>query len=181
MSSLEFITYGDAERVSQNFRITADKATPLAMRGALYEIAGEMMIAEGTMFRSQGRRFGGSWKHLKPDTVRKKGHGRILFTAGSKPKYDYINNNALYRSLTYPNAPYQILNIFGYDLEFGTERPHSWVHQRGSAKRNIPPRPFLAFGRGDRERWNVILRRHLRYAGGANPSGQSSGRGIGLF
>jgi hypothetical protein len=178
MSSVEFIGFGDAERVSANLRLTADKATSIALRGAMYEIAGEMMLAEGVMFRSQGRRFGGSWRHLKEDTIRKKGNARILFTTGSKPKYDYIDNNALYRSLTYPNAPYQILNIRGYDLEFGTNRPYSWVHQYGSAAdRNIPARPFLRFGKGDVDKWNVILRRHLRYAGseGAAP------RGMGLF
>jgi hypothetical protein len=163
MPVYEFFGFEDAFRVADKFQFTAGKAEPLALRPAMYEIAGEMMLAEGVMFRSQGRRFGGSWKHLKPDTVRQKGNTRILFSKGSNPTYGSLGNqNTLYRSLTYPNAPYQILHVLGYDMEFGTERPYAHVHQHGGGN-YVPARPFLRFGIGDRRKWNRIIRRHIRY------------------
>jgi phage gpG-like protein len=162
MAIYELFDFGDARRVSEKFMQASVDAEPIRLRGAMHEIAFDMMRAEQILFRSQGRRGGGSWAHLKEETERKKGNSRILFTSGSKPGYSDPGNNTLYRSLTVTNAPYQVLTIAGYELEFGTDRPYAYVHQVGGGnKGGVPARPFLKFTLFDRKRWLGIVEKHL--------------------
>ena len=97
-------------------------------------IAADMMRATESLIHSHGRRGGGSWARLKPDTVRKKGDTRILYTSGARPGYTQFGDNTLVRSVTEPNAPYQILNVRNSFIEFGTDRPWAEVVARGSSK-----------------------------------------------
>jgi len=152
-------SFGDQQRVAGKFKIAAKEAEPTYLRMALLEIAQNMRLAEDALFRSQGRRGGGSWKQLKDDTVQKKGMSKIMFTEGSRAGYSDLGNNTLYLSLTQEGAPYSVLNIVGYDLEFGTDRPYAELHQTG--KGGMPKREIMRFTPFDRRRWNNILNRHL--------------------
>lgn len=122
----------------------------------------DIMRITDTQFISEGRRGGGSWARLKPDTIRKKGTAEILKTEGARPKYKSLEGeNLLYKSVTVEGAPFQILKFTRNSFEFGTNRPYAFVHQYGSPKRHIPARPFLRVLPPDQERWNRWIMRHL--------------------
>jgi phage gpG-like protein len=131
------------------------------------KIVNDMLRVEKQIFYGQGRRGGGSWQQLAPDTVRKKGVGyqNILRTASAKPGYSKIGDvnsvDTLFRSLTEPGAPYQLLNVTNTTVEFGTDRPYAGAHQYGSWLRFIPARPFLNFLQLDIDRWDAMIGGHL--------------------
>lgn len=131
------------------------------------KIALDMMRTEKIVFRSQGHRGGGSWPQLAEDTLRKKGIGgsNILRTDLAKPGYSKIgaanSSDTLYRSLTVPGAPYQILRTTRDTVSFGTARPFAGAHQDGSWLRSIPARPFMQFIPSDIERWKSMIAEHL--------------------
>jgi phage gpG-like protein len=131
------------------------------------KIALDMMRVEKIVFRSQGRRGGGSWAALAPDTVRKKGIGgyNILRTDLAKPGYSKIggvvSSDTLYRSLTTPGAPYQILRITKDTALLGTDRPYAETQQHGSWLRSIPARPFIQILATDVDRWKGLIAEHL--------------------
>ena|SRR5215831_14423868 len=133
----------------------------------MLRIANDMLRVEKQIFYGQGRRGGGSWAPLAPDTIRKKGVGgaNILRTDLAKPGYSKIGDvnsiDTLYRSMTQKGAPYQILDITNDNVVFGTDRPYAGAHQHGSWLRFIPARPFLNFLPVDIDRWNAIIARHL--------------------
>ena len=133
----------------------------------MVKIARDMMAAERATFYGQGRRGGGSWAPLAPDTIRKKGVGyqNILRTDLANPGYSQIEGHAssdtLFKSLTEPGAAYQILDVTPEAIRFGTTRPYAGAHQYGSWLRFIPKRPFMNFLETDIERWNAMLRRHI--------------------
>jgi phage gpG-like protein len=155
MTFFNITDFGDSERVARKFEATSALARNL--KPIMEEVATDMMRVEGILFRSDGRRGGGSWARLKPDTVRKKGDTQILRTEYAKPGYSSIGGNALYRSLTERDAPYQILHITDYTIEFGTDRPWAGVHEHGSAKRKIPRRPLMKFTAADLNRWSGMV------------------------
>lgn len=140
----------------------ADNTRPVMDR-----IVADMLGVEKRIFSAQGRRGGGSWKELAPDTVRKKGVGyqNILRTRSAKPNYSKIGGaqsiDTLYRSLTEPGAEYQILGVRKNLIRFGTSRPYAGTHQHGSWLRSIPARPFLTFLEADYVRWNRMIAEHL--------------------
>jgi phage gpG-like protein len=70
-------------------------------------------------------------------------------------------DDILEKSLTEPDAPYQVLKIFKDSIHFGTSRPWAGVHQHGSPARNIPRREFMKFTSKDHSRWNDIIARHI--------------------
>lgn len=111
-------------------------------------IAEDMMRVEKAIFSSQGRRGGGSWKGLSDDTARRKDSNIILEDTGT-----------LRRSVTELGAQYQILRISNLGVEFGTDRPWSFVHQFGS--RTTPKREFINFTARDQTRWADMLFNHL--------------------
>jgi phage gpG-like protein len=136
-------------------------------RPVMERIVVDMMRVEKRVFSGQGRRGGGSWPELAPDTVRKKGVGyqNILRTSNANPNYSKIGGaqsiDTLYRSLTQPGAPYQVLGIRNNIIRFGTSRPYAGAHQRGSWLRSIPARPFLTFLEADYVRWTRMIAEHL--------------------
>jgi phage gpG-like protein len=137
-------------------RIVAERLNESGVRAmeiepVMMEIIKDMMRITALNFSSGGRRGGGSWAKLKPDTVkRKKGDARIL-----------RDTDALYRSVTEPDAPYQILKLEPTGFQFGTSRPYAHVHQRGSSAAKIPARPFLRFLLPDEARWRDMLANHI--------------------
>ena len=136
-------------------------------RPVMDRIVVDMLRVEKRIFSAQGRRGGGSWKELAPDTVRKKGVGyqNILRTSNANPGYSKIGGtqsiDTLYRSLTQPGAPYQILGVRNSFIRFGTSRPYAGAHQHGSWLRSIPSRPFLTFLEADYARWTRMIAEHL--------------------
>lgn len=142
--------FGASERTAAIMEEAANKS--INMAPALEEISVEMMLAEEALFRSQGRRGGGSWKRLKESTVKRKGNNKILMGTPDE---------ALFKSLTERDAPYQILNITPTSIEFGTDRPWAASHQSGAPTANIPARPFLRFAPYDYAKWEKILLKYL--------------------
>jgi hypothetical protein len=122
-------------------------------RVVMEKIVADMMRVETAIFSSQGRRGGGSWAGLKPDTVRKKGTTEILRTRGAKAGYSKFPEDSLFRSLTEPGAEYQVLDISRNRVLFGTDHPYAEV----IAER----RPFMKFTNVDAERWKAMIAEHL--------------------
>jgi len=121
------------------------------MMDVMSRIVLDMMKIEKTIFSSSGRRGGGSWKRLKPETIaRKGGDTRIL-----------RHTNVLEESLTEPGAPFQILEMYSSGFEFGTSRPWSFVHQYGSSKMHVPRRQFIKFLPTDYRKWTRWVSEHV--------------------
>lgn len=120
---------------------------------AMADIAANMMEAEDQLFLSQGRRGGGSWKPLKPDTIWRKDSSVIL-----------VDTTELYESLTKVGSEFQVLNIGNTEIEYGTDVPYANIHMTGAPRRNIPARPFIRFTATDRQHWIDILSNHLMRA-----------------
>lgn len=148
MPTFKIITFGDEVLVSKKLRSAAqsgvDTQAPMRL------IVADMFRIEEQVFKSQGRRSGGSWAQLKPETIRRKGNSEILIETGD-----------LFRSVTVPGARYQDVQVTRTIINFGTDRPGATTQQFGDASRGIRARPFLRFTARDVERWTLILREHL--------------------
>lgn len=141
--------FSDFEKLAE--KLTAGASTAVDTFPAMFKITEDMLRIEGEIFGSQGRRGGGSWKALQPDTAKRKGDTKILMGT---------QDESLFKSLTIRGAQFQILNVDNTVIEFGTERPYAYVHQTGSAW-HIPRRPFLKFLPTDIDRWSNMLLDHL--------------------
>lgn len=114
----------------------------------LVRISEDMMRIEKVVFDSQGRRGGGQWKPLKPETIKRKGSNRILHYTGE-----------LEASLTEPGAPNQILRFGSQSVEFGTSDPIAAYHDQGRGSN--PRRPLIKLVPGDIKRWNKMISDYL--------------------
>jgi phage gpG-like protein len=142
-----FITdFGSA--IAEAERLEGMAANALDTELPMIEIAGDMLRTTEIVFTSRGKRGGGSWKKLSPNTVRRWGPHPILELTST-----------LRDSVTVPGAPYQILEVSNDFIEFGTEVESAGFQQEGTRK--MPARPFLRFIPADFTRWNNILVRHL--------------------
>lgn len=108
------------------------------------EVAADIFRIEEAIFKSSGRRGGGSWKGDKLDTLQRKGF----------PKKILVDSGSLKSSVTEPGANYQILHVNKLGIEFGTSRPYAAVHQFGHPYNNRPKRPFIRFLPTDISRWS---------------------------
>lgn len=125
------------------------------------EAALDMMRVTKVQIESRGRRGGGSWAGLRPDTIRKKGNSEIFFTAGSNQGYTkLIGRDTLVKSVTVKGAKYQSLRLNNTGFWFGTKRPYAKVQQYGGG-RKVPARPFLVVLPGDIDRWKGMILNHL--------------------
>jgi hypothetical protein len=157
---VELFDLGDAERVASELSGSAFQAKPRQIHKAYRQIGFLMHEAEVQLFKSRGRRGGGSWAQLADSTVERKGNSRILFTTGSRPGYG-SGKDALYRSLTGFRRKYSVFSYQGYDLEFGTTRPWAEKHMTGRTKSKMPARPFIKFTPYDIGKWKVVMVQHL--------------------
>ena len=128
---------------------TIRRLTRLGERGADVRGAGPRLLQEVTeveraIFSSQGRRGGGSWEHLKPSTIKKKGHSTILLHTGR-----------LRDSMTIPKNPDQIFRVTADGFIFGSRVPWAGAHDRGEG--GMPRREFTKFDYPDRARFSAIL------------------------
>lgn len=157
--NFELVDLGSVHKVAGEIKKLGNNARHNSE--VLHLILLDMMKVEEAVFRSQGRRGGGSWKRLKDSTKEKKGMSKILYTAGANPNYSSYGDDTLVKSLTEEDAPFQISDTSNNTVLFGTSRPWAAVHQSGSEKRSIPARPFLRFTNYDMARWSRMLEAHL--------------------
>jgi phage gpG-like protein len=114
------------------------------MRPVMEDIADDMMSVFGRVFDSQGRRGGGSWAGLKPDTIRQK-------VKAHEPLWILIQTGALRASVTERDAPFQMLRVTNNSINIGSYLPYARAHQEGNE--HVPARPYLRFTHYDAERW----------------------------
>src|SRR5437763_185235 len=138
--------FGSSEKVAENLQAHGERADN--MFGVLTKIALDMLESERKLFESGGRRGGGSWKKLKPDTIKRKGHDKIL-----------VDTGMLKSSLTELGAPFQVMDITKTTIRFGTDDPIAIVHDLGLG--TVPKRPIIKFTRFDGKRWNEWIVQHL--------------------
>jgi phage gpG-like protein len=129
------------------------------MKRILDDIADDMMDAIAATIRSQGRRGGGSWPVLDPDTVKRK--------AGGGAKGMLVDTGDLFRAYTNRGDEHQELSITNQTIYLGTTLEYPKVHQFGSE--HVPQRKFISFTRSDKEKWTERVQAELRRAvvGGA--------------
>jgi phage gpG-like protein len=151
---MEFIITDSGTPKIVGTRLTESGDMTLEMNEVMKLILLDMMRANAENIASGGRRFGGSYANLRPNTVIKKGGAEILYTMGSRPNYTKLGDDTLVRSVTEPDTPYQISKTTNDSVVLGTNRPYAGTHQRGNVERKIPRRPFLVAATQDKERWN---------------------------
>src|SRR4051812_31916579 len=126
------------------------------MRVGLNKIADDMFRVIGATFSSQGRRYGGSWKALDPQTVKRKA------AAGSLDPRILIASGALMRSVSHEGDPNQIFQVTGSEIILDSTLDYAEAHQRGND--HVPKRQFIKFYPQDRRRWVGIVQDELRNA-----------------
>jgi hypothetical protein len=104
---------------------------------------------EKTVFNSQGRRGGGSWKQDSPDWLARK------IRNGQDPRINHMTL-ALRRSVTEPGAPGQVLEVSPASLVVGSSLPQAAPSQRN--------RPFIKFTVADRTAMRGVIREYLMAA-----------------
>lgn len=113
-------------------------------------IATDIYRIEEQVFLSQGRRGGGSWQFLQPETLERK------LARGGSPLI-LIDTGNLMESVTEEGGE-NVLEIGPDTLVFGTTHPAARSMQFGDEERGIPARPFFNFTEFDRQRWARIIR-----------------------
>lgn len=148
--------FGDKEAI---LRLKKGEHTTRDMRKPLRKISEDIMRVIGATFSSQGRRYGGSWARLDPDTVREKARhnqgSRIL-----------IASERLKNSWTKLRSRNQNLMIDGSSITLESKLPYAEVHQKGDDSMGIPARPYIAFDQRDVQNWARICERELLRAMG---------------
>lgn len=98
-------------------------------------------------FSSQGRRGGGSWKRLAPETIRRKAR------LGLDPRIEHATL-LLRNSLTQKGHPQQVLTVHRDGIDFGSSVKYARNQDRGS---NVPKRPLVKLVAGDISRIKGII------------------------
>lgn len=145
-------------------RLIASGESTTEMAEVMELIFLDMLEANRVQIDSGGRRAGGSYANLRPDTIKKKGGADILYTIGARPNYTKYGDDTLVRSVTQADGPFQIKEVTNTTVVLGTDRPYAGAHQYGSSKRNIPRRPFLLITKGDEEKYAGMIARKLMEA-----------------
>jgi hypothetical protein len=153
----QILDFGTARHTAS--KMQRSSASAINFRPVMDAIAADMMRVTEANFSSQGRRGGGSWAELRPETVeRKHGDTRILLTSGN-PYAASTGVSAMYKSVTRPNQPGGILAITKTTIVYGTDLPYA--HRQARGGKGIPPRPFINFTPADRARWDALFARHV--------------------
>jgi phage gpG-like protein len=117
-----------------------------ALRPALEKIGKILRSASEQTFKSQGRRGGGSWKNLKPASVRRK------MREGQDPRIMFATG-ALFRSMTTRRSSRNIELIEGAKITVGSSLPYSEVQNR--------ERDLIKLTRTDVKQINKTIGDHL--------------------
>lgn len=125
------------------------------MAPALATIAGDMMRVIGATITGGGRRYGGSWPALDPQTIARKAK------KGQDPR-PLIATGALLRAYSVMGAPNQVLEVGTHHLKLDSTLDYAEDIQRGTHK--MPARPFIDFYPQDRKRWAAICTDYVKEA-----------------
>jgi hypothetical protein len=109
-----------------------------------------------TTITGQGRRFGGSWHALSPDTIMQKAR------KGSPDPRMLIDTGAMLEGYTVRDSEHQRLKIGPSTISLDTDLDYPIFIQEGTRK--MPARPFLDFYPQDRRRWAEMCSEYLRAA-----------------
>lgn len=120
---------------------------------AMLEIVRQLQRIAGISMTAQGRRGGGSWQHLKPDTIRRKAK------RGLDPRTEFATH-ALYNSLSGQTAD-SIVEISGDSLKFGSRLPYTKAQMFGWPPKNLPARPLITIVEGDRKKMGKTILDHI--------------------
>lgn len=127
-------------------QILRGEAVAVNPKPALELVADDMLRVLGVTFTSQGRRYGGGWKHLDPAWIRRKAaHGedpRILIATG-----------ALMRAMSVRGSAHQILHVTRNKIILDTDLPYAEAQDR--------VRPYVRFYPPDRLRWSKIVTKYI--------------------
>lgn len=127
-------------------RFTRMGEAGIAAQPAMEAVAAEMMRIIGVTFQSQGRRGGGSWRHLTTEWLMRKQRNNL------DPRIGYATH-ALVNSVTKPGADRQILEIGPHSVQLGSLLPYAATQQRH--------RPFVKFTLNDRHNLALIVKEWL--------------------
>jgi phage gpG-like protein len=131
----------------------------LNAKPAFKDVAKYMMEVTDTVFESQGRRGGGSWRRNTAKwTAYKAKKGWDLRILHAR----YPRSNTLRKSVTRPRAGGQILVIEDDFMQLGSSLPYAARHQYGHGK--TPARPYLKFTKRDTTHIRDMIRDHLMRA-----------------
>jgi phage gpG-like protein len=109
-------------------------------------VADMMMEFIDRTFLSQGRRGGGSWKHLTEDWLARKAR------EGLDPRIGYANHY-LSQAFTLRGAPHQLLDVGPHHVDLTTDLPYAETQQLH--------RPFIKFTKKDRIEMRDVVREYL--------------------
>lgn len=108
----------------------------------------DMERIEQQLFASGGRRGGGSWAALKPETIARK------VKAGNSPRINIATGTLLYTlEDSSAKAEGAVRRIVGYRLDFGSRAPGAAQSQKY--------RPIIHFTKFDRRRWALLWARYI--------------------
>lgn len=148
---LRIFIFGDERVHRQLLRGAAVAVNP---KVAFNVIASDLMNVIGANFESQGRRGGGSWKFLQPDTIRRK------LAKGQDPRI-LIATGALMRSMTERGDINQNLQVTSKTIRLSSELPYAEAHDQGIGQ---PKRQFTRILPTDRARWASYVTQEIRDA-----------------
>lgn len=138
------ITAMGTERVQQRFnRMGASLIDAAPAFTTILELIYEI---ETAIFESQGRRGGGSWRRDSPAWLARKAR------QGLDPRVGFATQ-ALFRSVTTPGDPGQVLEMTKSTLRFGSRLPYARAQQEH--------RPFIKWTLRDKARMRDIIKDYI--------------------
>jgi hypothetical protein len=102
---------------------------------------------------AQGRRGGGSWAFLKPDTIRRKAK------RGLDPRTEFATHD-LYNSLTRLAAGSHV-QTSSSSVQFGSDLAYARAQHFGLRSKNLPARPLITIVEGDRKKMAKTILDHI--------------------
>lgn len=122
------------------------------MSPALDVVADDMMYVIEKTFTGQGRRYGGSWAALSPETVKRKA------AKGQDPRIN-IATGRMMRAFSLRGGDHQLLHVGPHSIELGSDLDYPEHTQYGTSR--MPARPFIDFYPQDRKLWAKICREYV--------------------
>lgn len=120
---------------------------------AMLEIANQLRQIAGISMTAQGRRGGGSWARLQPDTIRRKAK------KGLDPRTEFATHD-LYNSLTRV-APGSHVHTDASSVMFGSDLVQARTQHFGLPSKNVPARPLITIVEGDRKQMAKTILDHI--------------------
>jgi hypothetical protein len=120
---------------------------------AMIEIGQQLQKIADISMTAQGRRGGGSWAFLKPDTIRRKAK------KGLDPRIEFATH-ALYNSLTKVAAGSHI-DTDHNSVRFGSDLAYARAQHFGRPEINLPARPLITIVEGDRKMMAKTILDHI--------------------